>query len=109
MAATALRAYEALAPFYDEFTAAYAHGAWLRALERELRRLGLSGRRVLDVACGTGKSSLPLVELGYEVSACDVSPTMVDVARRRPGPPEDRAFVAGTRRAAPLPPLDRAA
>src|SRR3954453_10270943 len=98
MAATALRAYEALAPFYDEFTAAYAHGAWLRTLERELRRLGLSGGRVLDVACGTGKSSLPLVELGYEVSACDVSPTMVDVARRRLGLPEDRVFVADMRR-----------
>src|SRR3954469_6530695 len=98
MAATALRAYEALAPFYDEFTAGYAHGAWLRALERELRGLGLAGRRGLDVAFAGGKSSLPLVELGYEVSACDVSPTMVEVARRGLPLPPDRVFVADMRR-----------
>src|SRR3954453_10777697 len=106
MAATALQAYEALAPFYDEFTAGYAHGAWLRALERELRALGLAGRRGLDVGCGTGKSSLPLVELGYEVSACDVSPTMVQVARRRLGLPEERVFVADMRRLPALPQFD---
>ena len=102
----ALGAYEALAPYYDEFTAGYAHKAWLQALERELLGLGLSGRRVLDVACGTGKSSLPLVELGYEVSACDVSPTMVEVARERLGLPDERVFVADMRRLPALPHFD---
>jgi cyclopropane fatty-acyl-phospholipid synthase-like methyltransferase len=102
----ALGAYEALAPFYDELTAGYAHEAWLQALERELRCLGLSGRRVLDVACGTGKSSLPLVELGYEVSACDVSPTMVQMARERLGLPDEQVFVADMRRLPVLPPFD---
>src|SRR3954452_21644513 len=97
-------AYEAMAPYYDAFTANYAHQAWLEGLERELRRLGLTGTRVLDVACGTGKSSLPLLELGYEVSACDVSPTMVAIARERLGLPEDRVFVADMRR---LPALEQ--
>jgi SAM-dependent methyltransferase len=102
----ALGAYEALAPFYDEFTAGYAHADWLGSIESALRELGLTGRRALDVACGTGKSSLPLVELGYEVTACDVSPTMVAVARERLPIPGDRVFVADMRRLPALPRFD---
>jgi SAM-dependent methyltransferase len=41
---------------------------------------GLCGRRLLDVACGTGKSFLPYLERGYEVTACDISPAMADIA-----------------------------
>jgi SAM-dependent methyltransferase len=85
-------------PFYDDFTAGYAHEAWLAEIERVLLELGLGGRRILDVACGTGKSSLPLLRRGYEVSACDVSPGMVEVARDRLALPEHRVFVADMRR-----------
>src|SRR3954451_6793669 len=70
-------AYDALAPAYDLRTAAYRYDRWLAALERLAREQGLTGRRVLDVACGTGHSFLPLLARGDEVSACDVSPEMV--------------------------------
>src|SRR4051794_36013222 len=93
----ALGAYESLAPFYDDFTAGYAHEAWLTEIERVLLELGLAGRRILDVACGTGKSSQPLLRRGYEVTACDVSPGMVEVARERLGLPAGRVFVADMR------------
>jgi SAM-dependent methyltransferase len=102
----ALGAYEALAPFYDQFTAGYAHADWLRSIDGALRGLGLTGRRALDVACGTGKSSVPLVELGYEVTACDVSPTMVALARERLPVPDARVFVADMRRLPALPRFD---
>jgi SAM-dependent methyltransferase len=102
----ALGAYEALAPFYDQLTAGYAHADWLRSIDGALRELGLTGRRALDIACGTGKSSLPLVELGYEVTACDVSPTMVAVARERLPVPGERVFVADMRRLPALPRFD---
>jgi SAM-dependent methyltransferase len=95
-AAAALSTYEALAPSYDDLTADYRHDRWLSALERLAVEHGLSGRRVLDVACGTGKSFVPLVERGYDVSACDLSPGMLAVARRRLPDPA-RAFVADMR------------
>ena len=41
------------------------------------------GARVLDVGCGTGDLTLELVERGAHVTALDVSPGMVEVARRR--------------------------
>jgi SAM-dependent methyltransferase len=77
------QAYAALAPAYDLLTARYAYGPWLAAIERLAVRHGLPGRRVLDVGCGTGKSFVPLLERGFEVTACDISPEMVAEARHR--------------------------
>jgi SAM-dependent methyltransferase len=76
-------AYDSLADVYDRLIGAGAHDAWLGALEELARSCGLHGRRLLDVACGTGSSFLPLLERGYEVTACDISPGMVRQARRR--------------------------
>ena len=77
----ALAAYEALAPFYDEFTAGYDYDRWLDGLEALALEHGLRGRSLLDVACGTGKSFMPMLARGYEVTACDLSPAMVELAR----------------------------
>jgi SAM-dependent methyltransferase len=74
--APARDAYDALAPAYDTLTAAYAHDRWLAAITALAAEHGLAGRRALDVACGTGKSFLPLLAAGWEVTACDVSPEM---------------------------------
>ena len=78
-------AYDALAPAYDVLTADYDYDAWLGAIERVAVRHGLAGRRVLDVACGTGKSFLPLLDRGYDVTACDISDAMLRVARAKVG------------------------
>ena len=81
----ALAAYESFAPFYDRFTEDCQYDKWLGSLESWARSEGLSGRRVLDVACGTGKSFEPMLARGYDVTACDLSPAMVEEARRRSG------------------------
>lgn len=73
----AVRAYDVFAEFYDEFTGDHDHGAWTAALERVALDAGLAGTRLLDLACGTGNSFGPMLERGYEVTACDASPAMV--------------------------------
>jgi SAM-dependent methyltransferase len=78
-------AYEAIAPFYDDFTAHHDYELWLGNLLPELRRHGLRGNRLLDVACGTGKSFLPMLDRGWEVTAGDISPAMVELAREKVG------------------------
>ena len=45
---------------------------------------GMAGKRVLDVACGTGKSFMPFLRRGFGVTGCDVSPAMLAEARARP-------------------------
>ena len=44
---------------------------------------GASGTRLLDLACGTGKSFEPFVRRGFEVTGCDASPRMLAEAALR--------------------------
>jgi SAM-dependent methyltransferase len=74
---------EALAPVYDTLMERVDYDGWLHDVERLAVDYGLSGRRVLDIACGTGRSAEPIVARDYDVSACDISPAMVRQARRR--------------------------
>jgi SAM-dependent methyltransferase len=77
--------YDDLAPFYDTYTAHPAYPQWIRRLEALARDHGLAGDTVLDAGCGTGASFLPLVELGYRVTAFDASARMLDQARGKAG------------------------
>jgi ubiquinone/menaquinone biosynthesis C-methylase UbiE len=43
----------------------------------------LAGKRVLDLGCGSGDLTLPLVQTGARVTAVDLSAGMLAVARRR--------------------------
>ncbi|HUB99676.1 MAG TPA: class I SAM-dependent methyltransferase [Solirubrobacterales bacterium] len=79
------RAYDAIAAVYDDFTAHHDYELWLGNLLPRIESHGIRGRRLLDVACGTGKSFIPLLEDGWEVTACDVSAAMVEIAREKVG------------------------
>ena len=94
-ASTAREAYERLAPAYDILTADYRHDRWLAVLEALAREHGLSGHSLLDVACGTGKSFLPLLARGYRVVGCDISPAML--ARAAEKAPQARLVQADMR------------
>jgi SAM-dependent methyltransferase len=86
----ARQTYEALAPSYDDFTLGYGYRyeTWTTTLLARAEQEGLHGDRLLDVACGTGFSFIPLLERGWKVTGCDVSPAMVEAARGKVG---DRA------------------
>lgn len=77
------RAFEAMAPVYDDFTAHYEYEFWTAQLLSVLERDGLRGDRLLDVGCGTGKSFLPMLARGWEAVGCDISRSMLALARRK--------------------------
>jgi ubiquinone/menaquinone biosynthesis C-methylase UbiE len=81
----AAEAYDLLASAYDLLTGGYAYDRWITALEQLARRHGLTGTRVLDVACGTGHSLLPWLDRGYVAVGVDVSAGMVARARAKAG------------------------
>ena len=85
---SARTAYDAFASAYNVFNQAYQYESWTGKLLAEAQSVGLEGNRLLDVGCGTGLSFVALLDRGFEVTACDISPGMLEIARRRAG---DRA------------------
>jgi SAM-dependent methyltransferase len=77
--------YQTFAPFYDAYTDGYQFETWTGKLAAKAEALGPSGRRLLDVGCGTGKSFLAMPARGWSVLGCDVSPAMIEVAREKVG------------------------
>src|SRR3954463_14947122 len=104
----AVAAYELLAPFYDLYTHDYAHEDLLGEIEAIALEHGLSGRRLLDVGCGTGKSFVPMLARGYEVTACDISPGVGERAREAGGAGGAHVFVADARELPDVGPFDLA-
>lgn len=81
--AWAQRTYEAMAAVYDDFTAHHEYDLWIPDLLKLLERQGLRGKRLLDVGCGTGKSFMEMLPRGWQVTACDISPAMLEQAREK--------------------------
>lgn len=69
----------------------------MRALMLSRLPKDLRGARVLDAGCGAGQMTAELAARGAEVTAVDISPSLIDIAKRRL-PEAHRArvrFVAG--------------
>lgn len=76
--------FDAVADEYDSrFTNSFIGRAQRESVWKEMDRLFRPGQRVLDINCGTGVDALHLAARGIHVMACDASPEMVAVARRR--------------------------
>jgi SAM-dependent methyltransferase len=83
----ALAAYEAFAAVYNDFNHSNDYEKWLgRALLPELRKHGLrEGSSALDVGCGTGRAFGPLLQRGWQIHGCDLSPAMLELAAEEGG------------------------
>jgi len=52
--------------------------------EEFIARLGITpGAKVLDIACGTGNSAIPLARAGAVVTGVDIAPNLLEQARER--------------------------
>ena len=48
----------------------------------EIIAASVTGRRVLDFGCGAGRSAAFVRRLGFEVTGVDISPSMIELARK---------------------------
>jgi SAM-dependent methyltransferase len=69
--------------YYDRIYWWKDYGQEVDFLEQALKKHGVRGRRVLEVACGTGSHSKILVGRGYEVTGVDISEDMLRIARNK--------------------------
>lgn len=67
--------------WYKTFEGAVEHYVDWELLKRYLPKQKNS--KILDAAGGTGRITLPLAKMGYSVTLCDISPEMLDVARKK--------------------------
>jgi ubiquinone/menaquinone biosynthesis C-methylase UbiE len=80
-------AYTDLAPLYDKMAADPAiqvfYREWRRSLRAAMAEHGVRPRVLVDLACGTGNSTVPWVRRGWRVAGVDRSEAMLRVARRK--------------------------
>ena len=94
---------EALRDYYDrrarEYEAIYRRDDPVRQGEQtaiaEAMRVALAGRRVLELACGTGYWTARLADVARSVVGVDASPRMLSVACAKGPPHESVAFLLG--------------
>jgi SAM-dependent methyltransferase len=74
--------YAQLAEYYDRFY-------WWKDYRREvdfiaevLDHYGVAGKKLLEVACGTGNHTRIFVSRGFQVTGVDLSPDQLEIARR---------------------------
>lgn len=78
---------EIAADWYQTAFADTADMAWTDRTEAEVERAMRmlkpeGGERVLDLACGSGRHSLELVRQGFDAVGTDISPELLEIARR---------------------------
>lgn len=75
--------YNDLALFYDTLMEAVDYEAWVSYVEEIMDRYRNKTGKVLDLACGTGSSTLPWAKRGYDVVGIDLAPQMLAKARQK--------------------------
>jgi SAM-dependent methyltransferase len=70
--------YDLIAPFYD-----IEHAQFGEDLDMYRNFAELSGGKILELACGSGRVLLPLAQDGYAVTGVDTSAAMLAIARDR--------------------------
>jgi len=75
--------YREFARVYDDAMSGIPYERWIDYVERLVNRHGIAVTRVLDLACGTGNTTLPWVERGYSTTGVDGSPHMLGVAEEK--------------------------
>jgi SAM-dependent methyltransferase len=75
--------YSELVKYYDRIYWWKDYNQEVDFLTKVLKRYEVRGKRILEVACGTGNHTKILAAKGYEITGVDISDKMLSIARRK--------------------------
>ena len=75
-----MSSYKYLSSFYDELCENVEYEARCDYISKILCSNGINQGTILDLACGTGGMSVPLVKKGYKIIGIDLSEEMLEIA-----------------------------
>ncbi len=73
--------YTGFAEIYDQIMCSVDYEAWADYIEQLLGRFAKKPSSLVDLACGTGSSTLPFARRGYRTAGVDISAAMLERAR----------------------------
>jgi ubiquinone/menaquinone biosynthesis C-methylase UbiE len=75
--------YENFAYFYDQLMRDVPYEKWVDLINLKKEKWNVKGKKLLDLACGTGELSVRFAEAGYEVTGIDLSSDMLSIAQTK--------------------------
>lgn len=78
-----MASYHGLASIYDMLMEGVDYTEWANYINQLTEKYQVEVNSVLDIACGTGNTSIPLAQLGWRVTGVDLSQQMLQHARKK--------------------------
>jgi ubiquinone/menaquinone biosynthesis C-methylase UbiE len=73
--------FTSIAGVYDDLMVDVDYDSWIDYIFKVLTERGWTGRKILELGCGTGNAMVPMFSRGFRVTGLDASQSMLDVAR----------------------------
>ncbi|MBK7496454.1 MAG: Trans-aconitate 2-methyltransferase [bacterium] len=90
--------YTGFAPGYDLVMKDVDYTAWAAYILDLLAHYSLKGKRILNLACGTGTTEMEWLTAGYQIVGIDQSEQMIQAAIRKNPPHKHLRFAVGDMR-----------
>lgn len=75
--------YGKFAYLYDQLMKDVPYDKWAELVLEKAKKYEVSGKKLLDLACGTAELSVKLSEIGFQVTGVDISEEMLTVAKAK--------------------------
>ncbi|MFX1464960.1 MAG: class I SAM-dependent DNA methyltransferase [Promethearchaeota archaeon] len=78
-----IRSYEKFSEFYDLVTPDEFYIDYFEFILKILKEINFNPKKILDLACGTGRLTKNFLDKGYDIEGLDISASMLEIAKKR--------------------------